>query len=342
MAFQVRIRQWDTPVAVETGQTILEAALAQGVAYPHGCRSGNCGACKSRQHAGDIDLAPYSEYALTEAERVSGLILACRATPWSDAEVAWLDSDDIVVHPVRHLKCRVAALEQATHDIRIIRLAIESGGPFTFAPGQYARVSFTGLPARDYSMANRPDQPELELHIRQLGGGTASVHAGTRLQVGDAVAVEGPYGTSYLRERHTGPILAIAGGSGLAPIQSIVESALARGMKQDIRLYFGVRDERDLYREAALRALAAAQPNFRFTPVLSEPSGPTDRRTGLVHQVVGAELGDVDGMKAYLAGPPPMVEAASALLTARGVRREDIHADAFYTEAEKAALGGAR
>ena len=342
MAFQVRIRQWDTAVVVETGQTILEAALAQGVAYPHGCRSGNCGACKSRQHAGEIALAPYSDYALTAAERASGLILACRATPWSDAEVAWLDSDEVVVHPVRHLKCRVEALEQATHDIRIVRLAILSGGPFSFSAGQYARVTFEGLPARDYSMANRPDQPALELHIRQLGGGTASVYAGTRLKVGDAVTVEGPYGTSYLRDRHTGPILAIAGGSGLAPIQSIVASALARGMQQAIRLYFGVRDERDVYREAALSALAAEHPNFRFTAVLSEPSGPTGRRTGLVHQVVGAELGDVDGMKAYLAGPPPMVEAASALLAARGVRREDIHADAFYTEAEKAALGGAR
>src|SRR5258708_33587413 len=103
MAFQVHIRQSDRPVIVEAGQTILEAALAQGVAYPHGCRQGNCGACKSRQHAGDIALAPYSEYALTAAERASGLILACRAMPWSDAEGAWLDSDEIVVHPVRHL-----------------------------------------------------------------------------------------------------------------------------------------------------------------------------------------------------------------------------------------------
>ncbi len=342
MGFQVRIRQWDQPVTVEAGQTILEAALDQGVAYPHGCRSGNCGACKSRRHAGEIELAPYSEYALTEAERASGLILACRAMPWSDVEVAWLDSDETVVHPVRFLKCRVTALEQATHDIRIVRLAILSGGPFTFSAGQYARVTFEGLPARDYSMANRPDQPELELHIRQLGGGTSSVHAGTRLRLGDAVAVEGPYGTSYLRERHTGPIVAVAGGSGLAPIKSIVTCALARGMRQDIRLYFGVRDERDLYREAALRALATEHPNFRFTPVLSEPSGPTRRRTGLVHQVVGAELGDGDGVKAYLAGPPPMVETTSALLAARGVRREDIHADAFYTEAEKAALGGVR
>ncbi len=342
MAFQVRIRQHDGPVAVEPGQTILAAALAQGVGYPHGCQSGNCGACKSRRLSGEIELAPYSEYALTAEEKADGLILACRAMPWSDAEVAWLDSDEVVVHPIRHLACRVAALEQATHDIRVLTLEIRSGGPFSFSAGQYARVTFAGLPARDYSMANRPDaHPDtIEFHIRQLGGGTASVYAARDLKVGDTVAIEGPYGSSYLRDQHTGPIVAIAGGSGLAPIKSIVESALARGMRQDIRLYFGVRAERDLYREPAMTALAAAHPNFRFTPVLSEPGGPTARRTGWVHDAVAADLAGVDGMKAYLAGPPPMVEAASAMLVARGVRREDIHADAFYTEAEKAALGG--
>jgi len=351
MAFQVRIRQAGDPVTVEPGQTILEAALAQGVAYPHGCRSGNCGACKSRQHAGEIELAPYSDYALTDAERQSGLILACRAVPWSDAEIAWLDSEELIVHPQRRLKCRVSALEQATHDIRIVRLEILSGGPFSFSAGQYAQVGFAGLPARDYSMANRPDQPViersgLEFHIRQLGGGTASVYAATQLQPGDPVSVEGPFGTSYLRALHTGPILAIAGGSGLAPIKSIVETALAQGMAQPIRLYFGVRDERDLYGEPEMAALEAAHKNFRFIPVLSAPGvseggGATARRTGFVHHAVAADLGDTDGMKAYLAGPPPMVEAAAALLAARGLRREDIHADAFYTEAEKATLGAA-
>src|SRR6266705_1801767 len=103
MAFQVRIRQADGPLAVEPGQTILAAALAQGLAYPHGCQSGNCGACKSRQYAGEIELQPYSEYALTAAERADGLILACRAMPWSDAEVAWLEADEMVVHPLRQM-----------------------------------------------------------------------------------------------------------------------------------------------------------------------------------------------------------------------------------------------
>jgi CDP-4-dehydro-6-deoxyglucose reductase/ferredoxin-NAD(P)+ reductase (naphthalene dioxygenase ferredoxin-specific) len=338
MTVTVIVRQHDTPVAVSEGETILEAALQQGVPYPHGCRSGNCGACKSRLESGEVDLAAYSDFALSEEERAQGLILACRAMPWSDAVVSWLDSDEVVLHPERRLTCRVVGLEAMTHDTMGVRLAIESGGPFTFSAGQYASLRFGDLPSRDYSMANRPDESVLEFHVRRMGPGSVSAHVTERLRVGDVVTVQGPLGTSYLRDKHTGPIVAVAGGSGLAPIKSIINTALHQGRRQPMRLYFGARDERDIYLEDHFRALSAHHANFRFIPVLSAPSGPTARRGGLVHEAAAADLADLDGAKAYLAGPPPMVEAATALLLERGVRRGDIHADAFYTEAEKQAL----
>ncbi len=340
MGFSVTIRGCADPVRVEMGQTILEAALARGVAYPHGCRSGNCGACKSRLHGGEVEMSPYSEFALTEAERAEGLILACRAVPWSDCEVAWLEAEETAVHPVRRLVCRVRAVDAMTHDIRRIRLEILSGGPFTFSPGQYARLAFAELAPRDYSMANRPDEDVLEFHVRRVPGGAASAYVADRLAPGEEVRVEGPFGSSHLREGHRGPILAIAGGSGLAPIKSIVETALDGGPARPIHLYFGVRAERDLYLEDHFRALSARHPNLDFRPVLSEPGGPTDRRTGLVHEAVARDLADLDGFKAYIAGPPPMVEAATAMLTARGLPRADIHADAFTTAADRGGAGG--
>ena len=341
MSFLASIRQHDAPVAVEVGQTILEAALAAGVPFPHGCRSGNCGACKSRLDSGEVELTPYSEFALSATERADGLILACRAVPWSDVSLGWLDADETILHPLRYLTCRVVALDDATHDIKRLRLAIEAGGPFSFSPGQYAALCFAGQAPRDYSMANRPDEAELEFHVRRSAGGGASRYVAEMLRVGDAVKVEGPFGSSFLRDKHTGPILAIAGGSGLAPIKSIVESALAAGMAQPIDLYVGVRAERDLYLEEYFQGLAARHANFRFIPVLSQPEGATTRRCGFVHEAAVADHPDLDGAKAYLAGPPVMVEAATAALLARGMRRQDIHADAFYTEAEKAALLGA-
>jgi CDP-4-dehydro-6-deoxyglucose reductase/ferredoxin-NAD(P)+ reductase (naphthalene dioxygenase ferredoxin-specific) len=286
-------------------------------------------------------MAPYSAFALTQREKQEGLVLACRAVPWSDAELEWLEADETVLHPLRRMSCAVAAIEDATHDIKRVLLEIRTGGPFTFSAGQYAAVTFEGQAPRDYSMANRPDEPFLEFHVRRMGQGGASSYVAERLKPGDLVRVDGPYGSSHLREAHSGPILAIAGGSGLAPMKSIVEQALALGRGQPVTLYFGVRDERDLYLEDHFRALALRHKNFRFVPVLSEPSGPTRRRTGFVHAAVAADVADFDGAKAYIAGPPVMAEAATKLLEERGMRHQDIHADAFYTEAEKASLGAA-
>lgn len=342
MSFSVKIKQSDAPLAVEMGDTILTAALAAGVSYPHGCQSGNCGACKSRLHSGEIEMSPYSDYALTDDEKDSGLILACRAVPWSDCEVSWLEPDEVVSHPLRKLDCKVAALDRVTHDITRVRLSIEAGGPFDFTAGQYARVHFADLPPRDYSMANLPTDAggdgTLEFHIRIVTDGGVSTFVHNDLKVGDEVRVEGPYGISYLRAKHTGPIVALAGGSGLAPVKSIVESALAAGAEQPIHMYFGVRAEADVYLEDHFQALAAAHGNFTFEVILSEPDGDTARRTGFLVDIVAEDFKDLDGAKAYLAGPPVMVETCVGRLKDISVRDEDCHADAFYTEAEKAKL----
>ncbi|MBI1776773.1 MAG: 2Fe-2S iron-sulfur cluster binding domain-containing protein [Proteobacteria bacterium] len=339
MAVTVTIRQWPEPIAAEPDRTILEAALAAGVPYPHGCRSGTCGACKSLLVAGEVILSPYSKFALSEAERRRGLILACRARAAAPVEVAWLEPPDEVLHPVRLLGCRVVDLADLTHDIKRVTLAIETGRPFTFAAGQYASLTFPGQAPRDYSMANRPSEARLDFHIRRMVGGAASRFVTSALQMGDGVGLEGPFGQCYLREAHRGPILALAGGSGLAPIKSIVETALAHGQSQPIHLYFGVRSERDLYLEEHFRRLARDFPNLTVHPVLSEPEPGTLRRTGMLHQAVAADFADLAGAKAYVAGPPVMVEAVAPVLLERGLRSEDLHADPFTTEADKA-MGG--
>jgi CDP-4-dehydro-6-deoxyglucose reductase/ferredoxin-NAD(P)+ reductase (naphthalene dioxygenase ferredoxin-specific) len=338
MSYRVAIRGRSEPVAAEIGETILAAATRAGVPYPYGCRSGNCGACKSHLYSGEVELSPYSEYALSKAERAQGLILACRAVPWSDCEVGWLEPDEVAIHPLRKLECDVVGAEFATHDIRIVRLAIASGGPFEFTAGQFASVGFAGLPARDYSMASRPDENVLEFHIRLVAGGRVTSYVTEQLRIGDRVRVEGPFGTSYYRSGHRGPILALAGGSGLAPIKSILETALRKGAAQPIHLYFGARAERDLYLEAHFAALAARHTNLSFVPVLSAADAPTGRRTGLLAEAIAQDFTDLDGFKAYLAGPPPMIDSCVEVLKRLGLARQHCHADAFYTEAEKAEL----
>jgi CDP-4-dehydro-6-deoxyglucose reductase/ferredoxin-NAD(P)+ reductase (naphthalene dioxygenase ferredoxin-specific) len=338
MSYKVAIHGLDAEIDVAPGETILDAALRSGLPFPFGCQSGNCGACKCALVSGGVELAPYSEFALEEGERLQGMILGCRAMPLDDSTVALLETGELEAHPARELVCRVAALDDLTHDIKRLRLEIVSGGPLAFSAGQFASLRFSGLPPRDYSMASRPDEGLLEFHIRLVPGGAVTPHIRERLKVGDTLAVAGPMGTSSWRSRHTGPILAVAGGSGLAPIKSIVETALAAGARQPIKLYVGARAERDLYLLDHFAALAARHSNLDVVPVLSEPGEPTARRTGFVSDALAADLGDLDGWKAYLAGPPPMVESCVETLVARGLRRADCHADAFYTEAEKQAL----
>jgi ferredoxin-NAD(P)+ reductase (naphthalene dioxygenase ferredoxin-specific) len=319
------------PVPVQAGDTVLASLLRAGLAFPFSCQAGNCGTCKCELVSGDVHELEYSEHALSSAERARGIVLACRTQVWDDTVVRRIDAEELVVHPSRVMRCRVLELEDLTHDTKGIRLTIEAGGPFTFSAGQYAQVEFAPGLSRHYSMASTPDEPELTFHVRQMPGGRTSAYAGTQLKVGDRVKVSGPLGIAYLRDAHRGPVLAIAGGSGLAPIQSILCTLLERGHPAPVTLYFGVRSERDLYHEPLLKDLRAKHPSFRYHVVLSEQRGAPDRRYGMVHEVL--ELDETDDLMVYMAGPPVMVEAATGTLIARGVPQRQIHADAFYNQA---------
>ena len=339
-------------IPAEDGETLLDALLRHGVGFAYSCQAGNCGTCKCEYVSGEVFELEYSEHALSAVERERGIILACRSQVWSDVQIRRLSAEEFVMHPSRVMQCRVVALGFATHDVLRLRLAIESGGPFTFSAGQFAKLQFAFAPdtPRDYSMANRPDEPILEFHIRCIAGGVSG-HIPSRLEPGDLVRISGPFGTSYLREQHPGPIIAIAGGTGLAPIRSIVATALDKALDRPLHVYFGVRSERDVYAEAELRAWEALHENLEVHVVLSEDaladagqiaasrSGAQRRRYGLVTDAVRADFPHFQGFQAYLAGPPAMVDAATELLSAGGVPTRDIHADAFYSAAVGATTG---
>ena len=328
---QITLEGHAEPVPVEAGDTILASLLRAGVPFPFSCQAGNCGTCKCELVSGDVLELEHSEHALAPEERAKGIVLACRTQVWDDAVVRRIDAEELVLHPSRVMRCRVLELEDLTHDIRGVRLAIEAGGPFIFSAGQYAQLEFAPGLSRHYSMASTPEDGELVFHIRHMPGGRTSAYVATQLKVGDKVKVSGPLGVAYLRDNHSGPVVMVAGGSGLAPIQSILSTMLGRGHEAPVALYFGVRSERDLYHEPLLKDLAARHSNFSYQVVLSEQKGAPGRRYGLVHEVI--ELpGASDAVMAYLAGPPVMIEAATALLTSHGLAPRQIHADAFYNQ----------
>jgi CDP-4-dehydro-6-deoxyglucose reductase/ferredoxin-NAD(P)+ reductase (naphthalene dioxygenase ferredoxin-specific) len=326
----IHIEQLGLSCQARKGKTILEAALAAGISYPHNCRVGECGACKSRLVSGEV-FSPVQPdpVVLSPAERAAGLILACRSWPKTDVNVACLSANDAhQVGPIRQMTARVVGLEDATHDIKRLRLEID-GPPLAFLAGQYAQLRFAGQPPRSFSMANRPDEPILEFHIRKIRNGGASAYVAEQLQLGEKVQVEGPFGSATLKADHDGPIVAAAGGSGLAPISSIVRTALVSRSPHPIYLYFGARTERDVYNERILKRLTAEHPNLRVEIVLSGADDPGGRRMGFVHEAIAQDLPTLSDTKFYIAGPPPMVAAVAALARSRGAHPDDIHADAF-------------
>lgn len=329
--FSIQIPQAERAIAAPANRTILDSALAAGVDYPHGCRSGQCGACRSRLVSGQVEHLSHSDFALSTSDKALGFILPCRALPRSDASVAWTEQDDRALDlAVRRVRCRVSRVEPLTHDISLIGLEPATGRPLEYRAGQYARITADGLPARDYSMANGPGGSALEFHVRRIPGGAVSTQLTQALQVGDEVRVEGPHGHAYLRQRHAGPILAIGAGSGLAPMKAIVEAALARPVSSPVHLYFGARTARDLYLVDHFEGLAAARPAFHYSAVVSDETVP-GRWRGLVADVAAARLPELDGWKVYLAGGPAMIASAAERILQRGARIEDIHADVFFT-----------
>ena len=234
------------------------------------------------------------------------------------------------MHDVREINCEVEAFGELTHDTRSIRLKILEGGPLTFSAGQYAKVVYQNGTEKYYSIASIPGDTDIEFHIRRSGEGTSSSHfVLDKLTIGDPVTVTAPMGGAYLRADHPGPMLCVAGGSGLAPIRSIVETSVRDQPEREIHLYFGVRDERDIYFEERFSSLANTHEQFFFTPVLSEPSGKTKRRTGFVHEAIAADLSNFANWKAYLCGPPIMVDSVKDLLKQHDVHDDDIYADAY-------------
>lgn len=337
MSHSISIDGTSVTVEAEPGDTILDALLMAGVGFSYSCQAGNCGTCRCELVSGDILELEYSEHALVPADRARGVVLACRSQVWGDTVIRKLDDEEFMVHPSRILRCTVTSLDRITHDIHRLRLDIQSGGPFTFSVGQYASIEFPFAPgrARDYSMANRADEASLEFHIREMPGGSVSAGLAAGLRTGDAVRVSGPFGTSYLRANHAGPVIAIAGGSGFAPVRSIIGTMRAQGLENPVHAYFGARAERDVYGEAEMRTWVEGRTGSSAHVVLSDPdanagthAGP--RRFGLVTDAVAADFARLDGFKAYVAGPPAMVDTATALLTSRGVAPRDIHADAFH------------
>lgn len=313
-------------LTVDSGKNLLDVLRANDVPVSYSCMSGRCGTCRCKVVSGQV-LNSGPEAGRPSAGK-DDYVLACQAVLTENCTIELPEVDEVVVHPAKVLKGTVTAIESATHDIRKVRIRLAK--PLEFSPGQYATLQFTPEHIRPYSMTGLPGDDEMEFQIRQVPGGRVTQYIFDDLQVGASVRVSGPLGTAYLRRKHTGPMLCVGGGTGIAPVLSIVRGAIDSGMGNPIHLYFGVRSDRDLYDADRLMDLAAKHPNIKVNIVIA--TGPSEpwQRSGLVTDAIERDLPNLSGWRAYLCGAPAMVEALNLLVARLGISPQHIHADAFY------------
>ena len=339
----VRFEPVGIEIEVEEDQTILRAAFEQGVQLMHGCKEGQCAACKSFVVEGeldDIELDSYSTFALPDFEKDEGSTLLCRAHAYGDVTIELLNYDEEIIRsglPIRKGTVEVLANESVTHDMRHLVVQQIVGEPIKFFPGQYMDLTVpTTGEVRSYSMANTPNRDNrFEFVIKVYPDGAFSQYLANELKVGDRIEVEAPFGTCTLRESRTSDIVFVGGGAGMAPMLGLVRSLLEKESERKATFYYGARTRADLCFESELKELEQQLPGFRYVPALSETADADwGGATGLITEVVRENEPALEGKDAYVCGPPPMVDAAIALLTQRGVREQDIFFDKFTTTGE--------
>lgn len=341
MSYSLTIEPIGEQINVEEGQTILQAALRQGVWLPFACGHGTCATCKIQVVEGDVDIGDASPFALMDGERDEGKVLACCATLQSDAVIeADIDvDDDFEGYPVEDYVATVTRIVTLSPTIKGVHLKLDR--PMTFQAGQYINLVLPGIEgSRAFSLANPPSRAdEVELHIRLIEGGAATTHVHQQLKAGDQLSLSGPYGQYFVRRSQPGDLIFIAGGSGLSSPQSMILDLLEQGDTRQMTLFQGARNRAELYNHDLFQGLAAKHSNFSYVPALSQAEK-DDQWTGFcgyVHEAAKEHFGGrFAGNKAYLCGPPPMIDSSiSALMQGRLFER-DIFMERFLTAADGA------
>lgn len=342
MSYQLTIEPLGQSIEVEEGQTILDAALRAGIYLPHACCHGLCATCKVQVTDGDIEHGEASNFALMDYERDEGKCLACCATLESDAviEAEIEEEPDAQNLPVQDYAGVVSRIESLTPTIKGVWIALDA--PIRFQAGQYINLHIPGESApRAFSIASAPAQSnEIELNIRHVPGGKGTGWVHQQLQSGDRVRLSGPYGRFFVREsahreQNLG-YLFLAGGSGLSSPRAMVLDLLAAGCDKPITLVNGARNHGELYHHDEFVQLAQAHPNFHYVAALSEdaPEG-WDGATGFVHEAAKAHFNnDFRGHKAYLCGPPLMIDACITTLMQGRLFERDIYTEKFISAAD--------
>ncbi|MGQ0622533.1 MAG: 2Fe-2S iron-sulfur cluster-binding protein [Panacagrimonas sp.] len=339
----VEVAPFGARFEVPSGETMLEAALKNGVPFPHNCTVGTCGSCKCKLKTGRVSALTDFGYTLSQQEIAAGFILACQAIvkdPLTQVEV----ESQTDAPKSEAFVGKLVATETLTHDI--LKITIKLDRPIKFVAGQYANLKYPNIKrARNYSFADAPareGREEISFFIRKVPNGmfTEALFKGELKE--QTIDVEGPHGNFHLHSSDK-PMICIAGGSGLAPLMSVLEDARKNRVKRPCAFLFGARTPADLY---CLDQIKQVEQNwadkFVFLPVLShEPANSSwTGARGLVTQFITDAMPGINWSEAegYMCGPPGMIDAGIASMTEVGMKLESIFYDKFTDESHIAKM----
>jgi len=344
---RVRVVNSDRGFQAARRQSLLEAALGASWNLPHSCKGGSCGLCKARLLAGEVHYPNGRPLGLSDAEIGAGYILLCQARARSDLELELHEVRAAHEGGASRLPCRIERAVPVTHDVMRVLLRRPPAVDFAFKAGQYVDIVLSDDKRRSFSIASPPhDSRLLELHVRRVAGGEFTEWlfgngrreddgrdvALQRTAVQDAlITIEGPLGRFFYREAPpgAGPLLLIGGGTGIAPLLSILRHIIENGIERELILYWGARGRRDLYVDSAILELGRRAPRMRYVPVLSEPEPGWAGRIGFVHAAVLQDFDELGGCEIYAAGPPAMIEALRSEFPRHGAAADRLYCDSF-------------
>lgn len=317
-------------VQADEGTSLLDALKQHKFIIPSACGGrGLCGKCRLKVLTDCGALTPAELKKLSQDEIKNGFRLSCQVK---------IDKNIGIEIPrefssLRMFSTEVVDIRDLTYDIKGIRLRLIEPDTISFKAGQYIQIDVPSAKhvTRAYSMASDPAvHNEIELQVRLVPNGIATTYIHTKLKVGDKLNITGPYGDFYMRNTPAEKIL-IAGGSGMAPIRSILFDMLRNRSNSKIYYFFGAKACKDLFLIDEMKALESKLPGFKFIPALShpEPTDLWDGETGLITHVVVRRIARADNMEAYLCGSPIMIEACITILKEKGMKEENIFYDKF-------------
>ena len=342
MSYEVVVEPLGVTIEVEEGQTLLDAALRDGVYLPHACGHGLCATCKVDILEGEVEHGDASPFALMDMERDEGKCLACTATPQSDLviEADIEEEPDARAIPVRDHTAVVTAKTRFSDRIVGITLKLRDG-PMDFQAGQYINLSVpaAGDRPRAFSIASPPSSAdEIELNICKVEGGVATSWIHDELAVGAEMKFAGPYGRFFVRKSRPEPLIFLAGGSGLSSPKSMILDLLEEGDRRPMTLIYGARNQEDLYYYDLFSELAGKHPGLTYIPVLSDEPEDSDWQgeRGFVHEAAERAFGGrFAGHRAYLCGPPPMIDACITSLMRGRLFEREMYLEHFYDESSR-------